>query len=430
MNSSKMFDAMTQIDERLIDRSIKRKNSIINGADGNSLNNHNVFALRKVLPIAVSFVLIVAVSLTAVMIAHYSKPYVDENPTDQMLKVGFDFDNNKSVSGAKIAVMTEKSRINVGEDLPVSIYSVCSSKNEKTPSSTTAKILMSYSRIDQNNMIETVKLIDDGTDIGYTWNGSFEQMKCDDIVVPAAVFTKADKPTKIQGLNKTDGVIVWALEVNKEYPDGSKSTERDSAAMYYKIEDNEVYLKPSDETMELAKIAVVKLQQGPVFMPGVSSNLNHTLYDEYEYTAKWVAPELITLETKSDTAVALIELYEDVLKEYRACDLDKFYAYGKMTYEYQVQHGEPYPDSQSQYVEEFRRILDLQDSRMVIEALLALDFYYDQLGEQSIQRMMNDFIDFAAIDYASASKVYKDASNETMFDMYRGGKYGSSIIIQ
>ena len=80
MNSSKMFDAMTQIDERLIDRSIKRKNSIINGADGNSLNNHNVFALRKVLPIAVSFVLIAAVSLTAVMIAHYSKPYVASMP--------------------------------------------------------------------------------------------------------------------------------------------------------------------------------------------------------------------------------------------------------------------------------------------------------------------------------------------------------------
>ena len=67
---------------------------------------------------------------------------------------------------------------------------------------------------------------------------------------------------------------------------------------------------------------------------------------------------------------------------------------------------------------------------MVIEALLALDFYYDQLTEKSIQRMMNDFMDFAAIDYASASKVYKDASNETMFDMYRGGKYGSGIIIQ
>ena len=87
-----------------------------------------------------------------------------------------------------------------------------------------------------------------------------------------------------------------------------------------------------------------------------------------------------------------------------------------MAYEYQVQHGEPHPDSQSQYVVEFSKILDHQNSRMVIEALLALDCYYDQLGAQSVQRMMNDITDFATIDCASASKVNNDASNETMFD--------------
>ena len=43
--------------------------------------------------------------------------------------------------------------------------------------------------------------------------------------------------------------------------------------------------------------------------------------------------------------------------------------------------------------------------------LLVCQCYYDQLGEQSVQRMMSDFIDFAAFDYASASKVYNDASN-------------------
>ena len=417
MNSSKMFDAMAQIDERLIDRSIKRKSSVINDAGGESSNKHN-YTLRKVLPVAVSFVLIAAVSVTAVMIAYFSKPPVDLNPTEQSIKTGFDFQNNQTVSGARIAVMTEKSKINVGEALPVSIYCVCSSKDDKTPSSATAKILMSYSRIDPNNMIETVKIIEDGMDAGYTWNGGFEQMKRDEIVVPAAVFTKANKPTDIQGLNETDGVIVWALEVSKEYSDGSKSTERDSAAMYYKIEDNEVYLKPSDETLELAEIAVEKLRQELVFMPGVSSNLMHTLYDEYEYTAKWVAPELITLETKSDAAEAFIKLYEDLLKEYHSCNLDWFYENVKPGFELNEENRADY------YM-----ITRLQNSRMVIEALLALDCYYDQLGEQSIQRMMNDFAEFAAVDYASANKVYNDASNETMFDMYRSGRYGGNVII-
>lgn len=44
--------------------------------------------------------------------------------------------------------------------------------------------------------------------------------------------------------------------------------------------------------------------------------------------------------------------------------------------------------------------------------LLVCQCYYDQLGEQSVQRMMSDFIDFAAFDYASASKVYNDAFDE------------------
>ena len=414
MNSSKMFDAMAQIDERLIDRSIKRKSSVINDAGGESSNKHN-YTLRKVLPVAVSFVLIAAVSVTAVMIAYFSKPPVDLNPTDQSIRAGFDFENNQTVNGARIAVMTEKSKINVGEALPVSIYCVCNSKDDKTPSKATAKVLMSYSRIDPDNMIETVKIIDDVTDAGYTWNGGFEQMKRDEIVVPAAVFTKADKPTDIQGLNETDGVIVWALEVSKEYSDGSKSTERDSAAMYYRIEDNEVYLKPSDETLELAEIAVEKLRQELVFRPGVSSNLMHTLYDEYEYTAKWVAPELITLETKSDIAEAFIKLYEDMLKEYHSCNLDWFYENARPGFELNEENSADY------YM-----ITRLQNTRMVIEALLALDCYYDQLGEQSVQRMMNDFAEFAAVDYASASKFYNDASNETMFDMYRRGGYDNS----
>ena len=74
MNSSKMFDAMSRIDERLIDRSIKRTSSVINDAGGESSNKHNYtfkhnYTLKKVLPVAVSFVLIAAVSVAAVMIA-------------------------------------------------------------------------------------------------------------------------------------------------------------------------------------------------------------------------------------------------------------------------------------------------------------------------------------------------------------------------
>ena len=405
MNNEKMYDAMTDIDEALTERALKEKSV-------RTPDKRGAFTLRKVIPIAVSAALIAAIAFTGVMIAYSSRPRTDVNTA---LKAGFDLTKDVPAGKARIAVTTDRSKISLGEALPVSVYSICGSKDGKAPLSATAKVLMSYSRIDRDNMIETVKVIDDGTDAGYTWSGSPEQLSRDEIVVPAAVFTKAD--TTARGADEADGVIVWALEVSKQYPDGSETVERDSAAMYYRIEGDEVYLKPSDETAELAGAAVEKLQRGLVFLPGVSSSLTHTLYDEYEYTAKWVAPELITLETKSDTAAALTELYEDLIKEYRACDLDSYYEYLKNVYE------------RPEISEANSRIRDLLNKRMVIEALLALDQFYGQLAENDVSRMMNDFEEFAAIDHASSSKFFDDASKETMFDMYRSGRYGGVIMI-
>ena len=130
-----------------------------------------------------------------------------------------------------------------------------------------------------------------------------------------------------------------------------------------------------------------------------------------------MAPELITLETKEDSALALIKLYEDLLIEYRSCDLNWFYENVKSGYE-------PDPNHKDEYM----KITRIQTTRMVIEALLALDCYYDLLDEQGLQRMTSDFKEYIAIDNASASKYYDDVSTETMFDMYRGGDSGMIAI--
>ena len=179
-------------------------------------------------------------------------------------------------------------------------------------------------------------------------------------------------------------------------------------AMHYKTEDDEVYLNPSDETLELAATAVDKLQEGLVFMPGISSSFGDTVVTRYNNTAKWVAPELLTLETKEDASLALIKLYEDLLKEYRSCDLDRFYALPEPPYEIS-------PD----YIDEFRSIVRCQSVRMTIEALLALDLFYDQLSEKEIQRMMKVFEEYVKINNASARKFFDDVSTETMFEMFR-----------
>lgn len=402
MDNSKMFDAMAQIDDRLIDRCLSRKNNV------SALHKSNIF--KRWVPITVSL-LIIIISIFTILIYYHFRTQPDSGiASDHALKIGFDYKS----SGVQIAVLTDGTKIKVGESLPVSIYSVCNSNDGTKPSNVTAKIIMSYSRIDPENMIETVKTIDDGTTPGYTWNGSFEQMESTKVTVPASVFTKADNRTLSQDSPDTDGVIVWALEVNKIYPDGSKSMEQDSVALYYKIEDNEIYLKPSEETLEIAKSAVEKLQLGVVFMPGV---IMKTLSELYNDTAKWVAPELLTLETKEDAAIALIKIYEEMLEEYRSCDLDWFYD--------NVSSGQ---QPEKELLSEHNKIVRLQRIRMSIEALLALDCYYNLLDAYGIQRMTNDFNDYLTIDNSFASKYFDSFSTETMFKRYRNGDFFKFIV--
>ena len=407
MKNEKMFDALSNIDENITDGCIQRKTSADSAAP-----KQKKTAFYKILPAAVAVILIAAVALGTVGAVLYVKNMnVDKTP-----------DANDGT--ARIVVKTDAAKINVGEDLPVSIYSVCGAKNEKTKG-VTAKITMSYSRIDINNMIETVKVIDDGKDEGYTWNGSVEQLKSENVTVPAAVFTKADKTTDIKGLDKTDGVIVFSLEVNKTYEDGSEQKEQDSAALYYKIEDDEVYLKPSDETLELAGAAVEKLQEARALDASVLS-IVRTLDEEYNLTAKWVAPELITLQTKKDAATALIKLYEELLTEYKTYNLDAYYDWMIKDCEYANEHA-PYPVSEIKISEENQRIIDLQVTRRVIEALLALDCYYDMLKPAEIERMKKDFNEYVTVTNASAEKYFDDVSDETIFDSYRNGGFGVVI---
>ncbi len=172
--------------------------------------------------------------------------------------------------------------------------------------------------------------------------------------------------------------------------------------------DTEKYLNPSVETMEIAKTAVEKLQLGVVFFPGL--DVHKSVTGVYNDTAKWVAPELLTLETKQDASIALIKIYEDMLEEYRSCNLERFY-------ENLSSGNNPTGD----ILTEHNKIVRLQVTRMVIEALLALDCYYDLLDTYNIQRMTDDFNEYLIIDNYYTSKYFNDVSIETMFEMYRRG---------
>lgn len=82
------------------------------------------------------------------------------------------------------------------------------------------------------------------------------------------------------------------------------------------------------EIFELAEAAVKKLVERVSF----SLSLGVTLERHYD-TAKWVAVEVNTLETKKDAALALIELYENNLKRLLEYDLAEYYSLQKQAYE-------------------------------------------------------------------------------------------------
>ena len=393
---TRLFDAMASIDESLIEKGLAAPPT---GAK-KGMQRCTPLAKKRILAAAIGFALLVSIILP---LSHYL----------------FEKDEIGKISPVRIAVIPESDRIAVGEDLTVSVYCICrTAEDERMPSRATARVLMSYSSSDPNNFSETVKEIDDAASAEYTWNGSFDTMRCETLTVPAEIFTESEDEA-----DETDGVVVWALEVEKQYKRGKAHSDADSAAFYYRIEDGEVILEPEEETMALARTAVEKLAKGHVFSDWILS-VSIPTTDRYEHTAKWVAPEVTVLETKPDAALALILIYEEMLAELRTAKLDQYYQYlseGSDIYP----PDSPFPE---EFEEERQKISFLRRVRYVIEALLALDCYYDLLSDAEYIRMYSNFEEYVTIFITAASK-YCDTNDgyspnyHVGFDGYRRTRY-------
>lgn len=164
--------------------------------------------------------------------------------------------------------------------------------------------------------------------------------------------------------------------------------------------------KASPETIEIAKEAVQKLAQAVVFNYG----LGFSTEEMYE-TAKWVAPEVLKLETKKDAALALIELYEDLLEEFCTYDLKSYYT---------LKGGIGYVANDSQEINNLiKRGRDIFRIQLTIEGMLALGCYYDLLDEQEISRMLNDFNQFAYLKNTASNEAFNENNSGTLFEIYR-----------
>ena len=109
-------------------------------------------------------------------------------------------------------------------------------------------------------------------------------------------------------------------------------------------------------------------------------------------TAKWVAPGIVELEQKEDSAIALIELYEKLILEFRSFDID---AYNEIT----ILKKDPAENADTYSLGSV-----IMRTRIIIETLLSYDVYYDRLDDQTVSRMMDDFYEFDSIYYDSAIK--------------------------
>ena len=177
--------------------------------------------------------------------------------------------------------------------------------------------------------------------------------------------------------------------------------------------------KAREETVETAGIIVQKLAQHDVFSYG----LGFTTESYYE-TAMWVATELESFEAEPDASLALIDVYEDILCEARDFDFEKYYTEVKAV-------SDMAPEKPSERSKEYMQGLDLMKRRENVEGLLALDVYYDRLGQTDIQKMTGFFEEFAELEYEPGVKVCGSARSGTLFEIYRrirNGQPGSYLL--
>lgn len=155
------------------------------------------------------------------------------------------------------------------------------------------------------------------------------------------------------------------------------------------------------ETFMLAEEAVRALVDQGAFGP-----VEVTMEHKYN-TAKWIAPGITELETKEDSSIALIEVYEKNLTEFRSFDIDTYFEITILD------------KNTAEHKDLLTRGGKLLRTRNVIEALLSYDVYYDRLSADDLTRMMKDFSEFDSVYYDSAVKYDNDWEHKILFERYR-----------
>lgn len=162
---------------------------------------------------------------------------------------------------------------------------------------------------------------------------------------------------------------------------------------------------PDIKTVETARKVVQALDQEVVFSISYLDQ-NTDTYRLYDIAKKSV-PLLGAFETDSDAAVALIKIYEELLSQARKYDFESWLSADIDTFSNDAM---------------YQTGTDILAKAETIEAMLALDCYYNLLNDQEIERMTADFLEMATILAKAEAAVNGSGDAEeihTKFDTYR-----------
>ena len=156
---------------------------------------------------------------------------------DKGFSIGFDSTLSEPESGVKIAIKIAKSRIIVGENLPIYLYywsNYSYNEYDTNPLKVTAKISVIFDKDNKTESVVTIKEIEDFT--LYTYKtvvlNNDEQYKPE-------TFTLSTDDLIYEG-----GTIVWGLETHILFPIGSPQEqliENSSVALYYRVENKYIF---------------------------------------------------------------------------------------------------------------------------------------------------------------------------------------------
>ena len=156
---------------------------------------------------------------------------------DRGFSIGFDSTLSEPDSDVKIAIKIAKSRITVGENLPIYLYywsNYSYNEYDPNPLKVTAKISVIFDKDNKTERVVTIKKIEDFT--LYTYKtvilNNDEQYKPETFTLSTDDFIYEE------------GAIVWGLETHILFPIGSPQEqliENSSVALYYRVENKYIF---------------------------------------------------------------------------------------------------------------------------------------------------------------------------------------------